>query len=257
MIKEDYCSSEITRILKEKGFPTGENKWADPEAEWKVQQSVVLKWLRDEHKIFIGVDTDYDEGHIGYYPDIWYIKSPQSFIRVRENPCPQMGFDTHEEAVDSAVLWALKNLVPTVITGSSWFEMTPEQLDKLHAMAKPRSKEAIAKAEERKRKREADLLDLPMARDEEAERAAKRFYRKYPLTEGTLKAIGVSQKSAAHYQEGCFLRGVEWADRTMIKKVCDLLGEFNRKQFDKFFGQVPIADVTIDIEQFKQTLKGD
>lgn len=118
-----------------------------------------------------------------------------------------------------------------------------------------RKKEAIAKAEERKR--EADLLDLPMARDEEAERAAKRFCRKYPLTEGTLKAIGVSQESAAHYQEGCFLRGVEWADGTMIKKVCDLLGEFNRKQLDKFFGQVPIADVTIDIEQFKQTLKGD
>ena len=117
-----------------------------------------------------------------------------------------------------------------------------------------RRKAAIAKAEE---KREADLLDLPMARDEEAERAAKRFCRKYPLTEGTLKAIGVSRESAAHYQEGCFLRGVEWADRTMIEKVCDLLGEFNRKQFDKFFGQVPIADVTIDIEQFKQTLKGD
>lgn len=97
-----------------------------------------------------------------------------------------------------------------------------------------------------------------MARKDERRKAAWEFAAE--CTKGAFYPNdydGYESSCAQSEIAGNFIAGTNWADRTMIEKVCDLLGEFNRKQIDKFFGQVPIADVTIDIEQFKQALKGD
>lgn len=52
------------------------------------------------------------------------------------------------------------------------------------------------------------------------------------------------------YNAGC-VKGYEQA----IKKACEWLYEYNRKQTDKMFGTVHTADVTINVAQFRKAME--
>lgn len=77
IIQEDYASFELTRVLKQKGYPlvkvvkdNGDKplfydlpkdhpNWNDCDAWYKPTLYQVQKWLRDEHKIYIMVDRSW------------------------------------------------------------------------------------------------------------------------------------------------------------------------------------------------------
>ena len=123
-ITEDYVSFEIAKLLKEKGFDTPCRQayfkdllvdytmygFCDGELIDCPSQSLALKWLREVHKIFIEPFVAIDlNGEYHYCFRLLNsickdILEPKDLVRI--------GFkDTYEEAVEVALLYALKNLI--------------------------------------------------------------------------------------------------------------------------------------------------
>ena len=130
MIKEAYCSFEVAKLLKEKGFgikeetrgyypikgdATGRLMFG---AEYHHNTSQVqiaapthqmaMAWLREEHDIFI--DISYDD--LDFY---WIVESIAADVPVQDRPkllkngtaCHR----TYEEAVETALKYCLENLI--------------------------------------------------------------------------------------------------------------------------------------------------
>ena len=122
MLKEDYCSQEVGKLLTEKGFDFGMAGKIAKEENYELgyptcTHQMALKWLRDEHKIFICMDVDAneDDNKIAYYPDIWFIyktdDGEEELARSLKNPCPPFGYEEYSDAVDASILFALENLI--------------------------------------------------------------------------------------------------------------------------------------------------
>ena len=130
MIKEAYCSYEVSRLLKEKGFNEktftfyikGQpynlqhnfrgNKFSNSEME-NVYSSpthqMVMKWLREVHKVLIVIDAyhaDHWEGYIDSFEINIY--SHASTIIV---PNEIAHHTDYEDAVESAIKYCLENLI--------------------------------------------------------------------------------------------------------------------------------------------------
>lgn len=126
MITEDYVSFEVAKLLNEKGFDefcrahysiTNGNLYHEKvrvEASGCEMHNSVLaptlqmamKWLREVHNIFIGVNTV-----IGRDKNWGY----EVFIQKQEVPIPSRvqwdWFNTYEEACEAAIKHCLKNLI--------------------------------------------------------------------------------------------------------------------------------------------------
>lgn len=114
MTQEAYCSFEVAKLLKEKGFnePCTElNKLCLRDGEkpvLKVTHQKAMKWLREVYDIFI--DIGYDD--LDWY---WLIESISKDIPYEDRPklikngtaCHK----TYEEAVESALKYVLENLI--------------------------------------------------------------------------------------------------------------------------------------------------
>lgn len=135
MKQEDYCSFEVAKLLKEKGFNEYCPLWYNldkptdgplfyKEIGWYGHNSydyigkrivsapthqMALKWLREVHNIHISVQPDYPS-KTNYklswcwsvnmlHKDCFECKKHQSYI------------DTFEQAVGAAILYVLKNLI--------------------------------------------------------------------------------------------------------------------------------------------------
>ena len=131
-ITEDYCSFEIAKLLKEKGFKNeycdnmllaedGDTIWKfatftnrddafDATMKFKKQipyvtHQMALKWLREVHNIFIEINISIDlngDYHYNYSildKECKYIKR---FIGY---------YSSHESCVEAALLYVLKNLI--------------------------------------------------------------------------------------------------------------------------------------------------
>ena len=122
MITEDYCSYEVAKLLKEKGFEILTNKVYDNQGKLDYQNVVcwqenrlpyisapthqmAMKWLREEHKISIEITStgylidgdatwgcDIKAGHRLYYQHITNKKS-------------------YESCVEAALKYSLENLI--------------------------------------------------------------------------------------------------------------------------------------------------
>lgn len=116
MIKEAYCSKEVSELLKEKGFnePVTElNKLFCKEGEkpvLKITHQKAMKWLREICKLSIEpyvIATE--ENCIGYAYAICSCKTSLEIFAERwdgKNP-----FASYEEAVEAALKYSLKNLI--------------------------------------------------------------------------------------------------------------------------------------------------
>ena len=61
MITEDYCSATLIKLLKDKGFPFEKPKVVCGGVYIPaVSLSRAMKWLREEHKIFVEVSVCID-----------------------------------------------------------------------------------------------------------------------------------------------------------------------------------------------------
>ena len=115
MITEDYCSYEVSKLLKEKGFnePCTElNKLCLRDGEkpvLKVTHQMAMKWLRKKHNIYINIQPDFPSDKD--YKMCWC----WSANILHENCISLKGYqcyiETYEEAVEAALKYTLENLI--------------------------------------------------------------------------------------------------------------------------------------------------
>ena len=140
MITEDFCSLEVAKLLKEKGFDelcifkynsegvrmkagVAIDEWQNSELDDDecscVSHQTAMKWLREMHKIQICVEQNpYDVWHywgfsMSYIDEkINELPNPtQAFIHICPTKIPNNCYKTYEEAVEAACIYALKNLI--------------------------------------------------------------------------------------------------------------------------------------------------
>lgn len=117
MITEDYCSFEVAKLLKDKGFDepcTELNKLCLRDGEkpvLKVTHQKAMKWLREVHNKHCDVGYDLD---LGWFFQIVDLKEtveydyPEAKYYHIEN---EVEFNTYEEAVEAALKYSLENLI--------------------------------------------------------------------------------------------------------------------------------------------------
>jgi len=137
MITEDRVTFEIAKLLEEKGFK-GEFKgyydcngfyFDTPNIVLKESGyayypipslSVVLKWLREVHNIYIAVNITYSEEPKLFPPEYYvYINNTltgESLIKevcslVQDKTLTPKGFKRSETACEAAIKYALENLI--------------------------------------------------------------------------------------------------------------------------------------------------
>lgn len=122
-VTEDYCSFELNKLLKEKGFDAPVNmtydtkgiiaaKWIDPSLDYisrdwmfpRVTHQMALKWLREVHNICISVDVKIGGGK--YYVCISSTENGLSHGVLEDEV-----WDTFEEACEAAIKYCLTNLI--------------------------------------------------------------------------------------------------------------------------------------------------
>lgn len=127
-ITEDYCSFEVAKLLKEKGFDENCRQIYDGEGYLLANNcgyindespneyfsclapthQMVMKWLREVHNIFIVIEPhmyDYiNEKNSSYVASLWQGDNYYENITSKDYP-------TYEEAVEAAIKYSLKNLI--------------------------------------------------------------------------------------------------------------------------------------------------
>lgn len=127
-LQEDYVSFETAKLLKEKGFDEGCRAFYVKSKECGIELfhakepynynnnvhpctsaptlQMVMKWLREVHNLFIGINTV-----IGSDKNWGY----EVFIQKQEVPIPSKiqwdWFNTYEEACEAAIKYCLENLI--------------------------------------------------------------------------------------------------------------------------------------------------
>lgn len=134
MITEDYCSYEVSKLLKEKGFDetcyacyeyfsSSVTMYSGWPFEYKGEvvnnsedrikcptHQMAMKWLREIYKIYIDIETCYT-----------YINKNENFevtgyeftIHSQYEPCYEdhETYNSYEEAVEAALKYTLENLI--------------------------------------------------------------------------------------------------------------------------------------------------
>lgn len=130
MITEDYCSYELSKLLKEKGFDWMCNGYYNKDDEysepyfgdgegadnWNNQapsvkdlwcsaptHQMAMKWLREVYNVHIVIEY-YEADGEGFYG--WIVKTGSERYH-----CHQEFSITYEEAVDAAIKYSLENLI--------------------------------------------------------------------------------------------------------------------------------------------------
>ena len=129
MITEDYVSFKVAKLLKEKGFDVPTHTFYNPKKSHLLKfdpclinrnagvqvsaptHQMVMKWLREVHKIIITIDFDKyeltsDNKKVGYGWNIQKIENPTEYFKISI-----MVYDTYEETCEEAIKYCLENLV--------------------------------------------------------------------------------------------------------------------------------------------------
>lgn len=114
MTQEDYCSDEVSKLLKEKGFKepckglTRIILSDNDKPQYKVTHQLAMKWLRKKG-IFIDVSFQKEDGVVTWF----YIVFSDIFSSRygRKNAYSKNDFPTYEEAVEAALKYCLTELI--------------------------------------------------------------------------------------------------------------------------------------------------
>lgn len=108
MTTEDYCSYEVAKLLKEKGFNYQGFDYIDFEGEVIRQDrpthQMAMKWLREVHHLHIGINPISGKGYNATIYDVTdfdncgIISDTEFFFHA-------------EEAVEAALKYSLENLI--------------------------------------------------------------------------------------------------------------------------------------------------
>lgn len=133
MITEDYVSFETAKLLKEKGFNSYVTSfyeedgnpcvelYASKELDWNSKTEfysrptlqMAMKWLRETHNFFIGINTVIGSDNI--WAQILNTWGYEAFIQKQEVPIPSKlqwdWFPTYEQACEAAIKYCLEKLI--------------------------------------------------------------------------------------------------------------------------------------------------
>lgn len=125
MITEDYCSFEVSKLLKEKDFEgICDYAYSNKGNYFEIDRSnfdevyclrpthqMAMVWLREVHHYYIQVmlDSWACEGHSGYYVVIQ--KTDSDFELMLSDVLDDVFYDTYEDAVKAALKYCLENLI--------------------------------------------------------------------------------------------------------------------------------------------------
>ena len=126
-ITEDYCSYEVAKLLKERGFnePVTElNKLLFKEGEkpvLRITHQKAMKWLREVHKLLISVDASPIYGKVKDEKGrntcgllYWHYMASGEWMNDKYNPNQKafvVSAKCYKEAVEAACIYSLENLV--------------------------------------------------------------------------------------------------------------------------------------------------
>ena len=126
MIEEAYCSFEVSKLLKEKGFDEKvstyylvhsndfpeffdkKDEFPDPEDVWLKcpTHQMATKWLREVHDIFIKFESVTASGITEWHPSLNLI-TENKYIHANK----LHWYPSYEEAVEAALKYCLENLI--------------------------------------------------------------------------------------------------------------------------------------------------
>ena len=111
MIKEDYVSFEVAKLLKEKGFDETVISFYPPGDIQRPTHQMAMKWLRNEHNIMV---SPYALS-LGYYFEIFDLTTkditgckPLYKVGI---PSKEDVLSTYEEAIEAGIKYCLENLI--------------------------------------------------------------------------------------------------------------------------------------------------
>lgn len=125
MITEDYCSYEVAKLLKEKGFDESSytcyvekeiSHYDYSSTNYELIDGVIscptlqmaMKWLIEEKNIFIVIEPhDYDyinEKSKSFSYSLWIGDNYYEYIESKDYP-------SYEEAIEAALKYCLQNLI--------------------------------------------------------------------------------------------------------------------------------------------------
>ena len=114
MIAEDYCSYEVSKLLRDKGFnePCTElNKLCLRDGEkpvLKVTHQKAMKWLRLKHNILLFLLPTQENGKLVYLVEVWTWNKKEGIYESTYAPMPRI---EPEQAVEDALRFSLENLI--------------------------------------------------------------------------------------------------------------------------------------------------
>lgn len=129
MLTEDFCSFEVARLLKEKGFDelcifkynsegvrtkagVAIDEWQNSELdddEYSCpSQAMVMKWLREVHQLHISIKPTWALGDMRE-PCRWEYSIISLSVAI--DYMYYVGKNTYEEAAEAAIKYSLENLI--------------------------------------------------------------------------------------------------------------------------------------------------
>jgi hypothetical protein len=129
-IQDDYCSFEVSKLLKEKGFDIfcdygyqddksllrrngnlAQNGWYN-----RPTHALAIKWIRENFGVYIHLESCPDSKWFYVIEDIsekGYIRNDGSKRQMpRMLSLSEKEFNSPEEAIEAALLYTLQNLIP-------------------------------------------------------------------------------------------------------------------------------------------------
>ena len=129
MIKERYCSYEVARLLKEKGFSEPVRSFYliddahsnavnvtytityrnvnNAKAILRPTHQMACDWLREVHGIFIAINND----DLGFNWQCYDLINRDSTLDPKILSESYAGYKAYEEAVETALKYSLENLI--------------------------------------------------------------------------------------------------------------------------------------------------
>jgi len=132
MIQEVYCSYEVAKLLKEKGFNEYclKNYWSSDKElhDWKWElsynrnsdenrntkdcaaptQQMAMKWLRKVHNILLFILPAQENGKLAYLVEVWTWNDEEGIYESTYAPMPRK---EPEQAIEAAIKYVLENLI--------------------------------------------------------------------------------------------------------------------------------------------------
>ncbi len=125
-MKEDYCSYEVSKLLKEKGFKepcTALNRllFKDDSIVTQITHQKAMKWLREVHQLHISVDVAPIYGKVKNEKGMntcgllyWHYMASGEWMNEKYNP-QQKAFvvseKSYKKVCEAALKYSLDNLI--------------------------------------------------------------------------------------------------------------------------------------------------